>query len=118
MYLMHLGDVSYNDFLKMAKLPSAQQRSKRQLACLMCKRARLPTKYAQVERGNQQINTRSNEKICFSIPKPTCERFRSYPLYVGSQLWDTLNLDQQRAPSHDAFKNRTMKEINLNTYPV
>lgn len=115
---MHLGDMSNSDLHIRAKLPSVHQRSERQLACLMYKRSKTPEKYPQIEQGNQSMNTRANEKIRFSVPKPNFERFKVYPLYRGSQLWDTLTIEQQRAPSYESFKNRTLKDLDLNTYPV
>lgn len=114
----HQENMNLSDLHTIAKLPSVYQRSERQLACLMFKRAQNPTRYPQIERENRQVNTRSTYKIQFSVPKPNSERFKAYPLYRGSQLWDSLDLDQQRATSYDSFKNRTLKEINLNMYPV
>lgn len=110
--------MTYNDLHIKAKLPSVLQRSERQLACLMFKRSKNQPSYPHLERETQSANTRSNDKIRFLIPKPNSERFKAFPLYKGSQLWDTQNPEQQRAPSYDSFKNRTLKELKLNTYPV
>lgn len=99
-----------------ARLTAIQQRADKQLLNLMYQRSLTPSKYPQI--NNQQTATRTSEKVRFEIPRPNSERFKNFPHYRGVQLWDTLNVDTQRAPSYLYFKSRIPRDPDFVAYPV
>lgn len=62
--------------------------------------------------------TRANAKIRFELPMPTVERYKYFPLYYGSQIWDRLTPQDQKSESYLSFKNKLPKEPNFTIYPV
>lgn len=82
----------------------------------MYKRSKCPDAYPLM--ASNRLGTRSMDKIKFSIPRPTLEKFKTFPLYQGSILWDNLSSDIQHTPELLAFKNRLSKIPDFETYPV
>lgn len=103
------------DLHTQAKLTSLDQRASRQLTCLMYKRSRDPTKYPL---HIPPRATRQNEKIRFDLPKPNYEKFKKFPLYVGSKLWEELDHTTQRIPDYLHFKASLPKCPNFTRFPV
>lgn len=98
-----------------AKIAPIAQRSDRQLLCLMYRRAQLPDKYPQIQTN---VTTRANERIRFATPRPKTEKYKKYPMYRGSQLWDTLSPETQKLTSYELFKYSIPKTPNFQEYPV
>lgn len=98
-----------------AKLCSLQQRADKQLACLMFKRTQRPDIYPQVE---TLLNTRTTDKIKFATPRPVLEKFKFFPIYRGSVIWDNLSSHVQHSYDYETFKHRISKIPNFERYPV
>lgn len=98
-----------------AKLTSLDQRANRQLACLMYKRSLCPISYPHLPNPRA---TRSTEKIRFNLPRPNNEKFKKFPLYAGSQIWDRLDQLTQHAPDYTLFKSRLSKTPDFDNFPV
>lgn len=98
-----------------AKLTSVDQRANKQLICLMYKRSHNPSDYPLHATSR---STRLNEKVRFKIPKPNNEKFKKFPLYVGSNLWDELDQSIQRTPEYSIFKARLPKLPDFTAFPV
>lgn len=86
-----------------AKLVPLSQRADTQLLCLMFRRSFDNNKFPLLP---PTVETRSMHKIKFQIPRPKKERFRHFPVYRGSQLWDNLPADVQQADSYQGFKSK------------
>lgn len=100
----------------LAKLTSLWQRRDKQLLNLMYRCSLNQETYQQLL--YPFAATRASPKIRFDIPKPNLERFKSFPLYSGAQLWDQLSADTQRAPNPLYFKSRIPKTPDFAAYPV
>lgn len=98
-----------------ANLGTLAQRTHRQLMCLMYRRAHqselFPTEVVQSV-------TRTSSKIKFIFPRPTCERFKEFPLYQGAGLWDKLDVAIQKTHDYEIFKMRIPKKPDLVNFPV
>lgn len=88
---------------KKAKLLTLERRSEAQLLCLMFKRSYNNVKYRLIDPNRV---TRAKDKIKFYVPRPTNEKFKSFPFYQGSLLWDQMPPETQKSDSYLAFKVR------------
>lgn len=52
------------------------------------------------------VVARAHERIRFKIPKPSSERFKNFPWYYGSVLWDKLDPETQKIDAYPSFKSR------------
>lgn len=86
-----------------AKLSTLESRANNQLKSLMYCRSRNPNDYPILSNTGP---TRANNKIRFEVPRPRTERFKMYPFYQGTLLWDTLSPSTQRSETSLTFKNR------------
>lgn len=111
----NIDNLSLPELHNNAKLTSVEQRASRQLTCLMYKRSHNPSDYPLLTTAR---HTRQNEKIRFDLPKPNSEKFKRFPLYVGSKLWDLLDHSTQRTPEYFHFKAKLPKTPDFNSYPV
>lgn len=98
-----------------AKLTTIEQRANRQLILLTYRRAHNPYDYPLLP---QTTSTRSSEKMKFLLPRPKYEKFKRFPLYVGSQLWDKLDQETQTAEHYLLFKQKIPRTPNFMDYPV
>lgn len=98
---------------RMANLVPLAQRSDAQLLCLMFRRSFNNSKYPLLQ---SKVDTRSTLKIKFQIPRPNKERYKSFPHYLGSQLWDRLPVDVQLADTYLGFKARVKILANSRDY--
>lgn len=81
----------------------------------MFKRSLRPDIDPQVE---SLLNTRSTDEIKFDTPRPALERFKYFPIYRGSSLWDNLSAHIQHSQDYDTFKYRIPKTPDFVGYPV
>lgn len=98
-----------------ANIGTLMQRSNRQVLCLMYRRAHLSNLYPLEIAKNR---TRSCGKLKFQLPRPVYERFKSFPLYHGSTLWDNLDEMTQKSQDYEVFKLRIPKKPDLVNFPV
>lgn len=99
-----------------ARLLPLAQRADQQLLCLMYKRSYNTIKYPHVVQ-NLDLVTRSRSKTKFDVPRPNYEKFKQFPLYHGSVLWDTLPYSTQNADSYSVYKNKLKKYLWEKSYP-
>lgn len=108
-------NLTIQELHRMANLATLEIRSKFQLLCLMYRRSYERKKYPMVSPAR---TTRTNEKLKFNIPRPTNEKFKLFPLYRGSLLWDQLSPDVQKCESYLAYKMRVKQFLeNKGNYP-
>lgn len=98
-----------------AKLTSLSQRADTQILSMMYKRSTQPNIFPQL---SSEGVTRSNQKVRFNNPKPNIERYKFFPQYYGSKLWDNLDHSVQKSESLSVFKNRISKLPDFARYPV
>lgn len=111
----HTDRNSLPEMHTIAKLTSLDQRASRQLMCLTYKRAHDLHDYPLLPRTG---NMRLNEKMRFNMPRPNSEKFKKFPFYAGSKLWDSLDRSIQELPEYNHFKSRLSKTPDFATYPV
>lgn len=66
---------------------------------------------------DSELETRSSSKIRFDLPRLYYEKFKSFPLYRGSKLWDTLPQSIQNTDSYLEYKNKIRKYLWQKGYP-
>lgn len=111
----HLPNTDMTTLHTMAKAGTLAQRASRQLLCLMFRRAHHSDLFPIVDTSGV---TRSSNKIKFVLPRPKYERFKSYPLYFGTTLWDKLDANVQKSLDYEIFKIRIPKKPDLVNYPI
>lgn len=97
------NDLSIAELHTKAKLVPLAERSDTQLLCLMYRRSFDDIKYPHLP---SVVDTRTRHKIKFYVPRPRKERYKNFPFYRGSQLWDRLPVDIQQADTYQGFKTR------------
>lgn len=114
------SNMSKEEMHILAKLTSIRQRADKQIMCLMFKRSLQLDIYPQIESDLQGSirQTRGSEKLRFYVPRPTIEKYKRFPHYYGTQLWDTLSTDVQHSESYLRFKNRMITAPYFERYPV
>ena len=50
--------------------------------------------------------TRADVKVVFDIPGKSTTKFLNSPYYKGSQIWNTLPVDVQRANNNNVFSKQ------------
>lgn len=85
----------------LARLSTLHTRAENQLKCLMYRRAHHTDEYPILP---TVASTRASHKIRFDIPRPSCERFKMFPLHQGAQLWDNLDSSTQKVITYQSFK--------------
>ena len=82
--------------------PIKAERADKQLLNLMYKRVNNSMYPKETLNGI----TRQQEKIKFQTERPRCERYKNFPLYYGSKLWDSLASTTQKCENITTFKNQ------------
>lgn len=111
----HQTNISLEEMHTNAKLTSLSQRADKQILSMMFKRSLLPDTYKQL---SSEGITRLNQKIRFDNPKPNLERFKYFPQYYGSNLWNALDHSTQKSESFALFKSRIPRTPDFTQYPV
>lgn len=106
--IIYTPEISTEEAHSKAKLSTIQTRANTQLQCLMYRRSQNHPDYPLVTLFGP---TRSSNKVRFVIPRPRSERFKMYPLYQGTILWDCLPAETQKVESNLAFKNRVKPRL-------
>lgn len=107
---------TYEQLHLKARLLPVRQRADRQTICLIFRRSRMQDVYPHVATGNAL--TRSANKIRFDLPKPNLEKYKSFPMYHGVQVWDGLAAGVQHSITYDQFKSNLPKTADFLRYPV
>lgn len=81
----------------------------------MFKRSLQPDGFPQITTDSV---TRAGDKIRFYLPRATMEKFKRFPMYHGSQLWDTLDRVIHYSESYLSFKARVLRTRVCEQYPV
>ena len=90
------------DLHRRARLNRLTERADKQLLNLMYKRVNNSMYPKETLNGI----TRQQEKIKFQTERPRCERYKNFPLYYGSKLWDSLASTTQKCENITTFKNQ------------
>lgn len=72
-----------------ANLTNISQRADKQILCMKLKRPYNDTTYPQII--SSEI-TRQSQKIRFDLPMPTVDRYKYFPNYYGSKLYNLVDL--------------------------
>ena len=88
------------------KLPLLHVRRKHHLANFMCKRAQIP-KFVD----NRNLLTRNGDKKLLKVLQPSKEKTKKGIQFKGSNLWNSLSPQHQRANNYKSFKFITKREI-------
>ena len=88
------------------KLPLLHVRRKHHLANFMCKRAQIP-KFVD----NRNLLTRNGDTKLLKVLQPSKEKTKKAILFKGSNLWNSLSPQHQRANNYKSFKFITKREI-------
>lgn len=108
--------ISSQESHRRARLLPLDQRADQQLLCLMYRRSYYTTKYPQAVSA-LELEKRSRMKIKFDLPRPNYEKFKDFPLYRGSKLWDALPQDIQNADSYLEYKSKVRKYLWAKSFP-
>lgn len=115
-YHYHLPADTLEQLHLNARLMPVRQRADRHTLCLIYRRSRLPDQYPHKIIGNAA--TRSASKVRFDLPRPKLEKYKTFSMYQGVQLWDELTAVVQHSVTYDYFNLCIPKPANFLPYPV